>query len=397
MITVAEVDRIIGDNILSLDSEKIPFDKSLGRILKEEVYADRAFPPFDRVMMDGIAISYDSWERGQRAFPVVGLQAAGDPESTIDDPTTCMEVMTGAVIPTGADSVIKYEDLEMEGDVARVRVDLEVKPKQHVHATGTDRHLGERLIKKDTIISPAEIAIFATVGKTEVLVSRLPKVAVIATGDELVEVGDAPEPHQIRKSNVYELSSGLHEIGIEASIHHFKDDKEVLRKGLAEVLEAHDILVLSGGVSKGKLDYVPEILEELGVEKLFHKVTQRPGKPFWFGRYTSGVVFALPGNPVSTFVGLKRYVIPYVYRLAGVEPKAVRAQLKEDFTFKPDLTYFLQVNLEYDDEGRLLATPAPGHGSGDLANLVDSEAFLELPQGKTEFKKGEVFRCWEFR
>ena len=167
--------------------------------------------------------------------------------------------------------------------------------------------------------------------------------------------------------------------------------------GLKQVLETYDVLVLSGGVSMGKLDYVPEILAELGVEKLFHKVSQRPGKPFWFGRHKGGVVFALPGNPVSTFVGLKRYVIPFLYRSVGVEPKVVRARLTEDFTFKPDLTYFLQVSLEYNDEGQLMATPAPGHGSGDLANLVNSEAFIELPQGENIYKAGAVFTCYPFR
>ena len=182
-----------------------------------------------------------------------------------------------------------------------------------------------------------------------------------------------------------------------AEAFHFTDDKDALRAGLKEVLNFFDVVVLSGGVSKGKLDYVPEILTELGVEKEFHFVKQRPGKPFWFGRYETGVVFALPGNPVSTFVGLLRYVIPFLYRSTGVEPKAVKAMLTEDFTFKPDLTYYLQVQLNYSDDGRLLATPAPGQGSGDLANLLAADAFIELPQGKNEYKKGDVFRCYGYR
>jgi len=157
------------------------------------------------------------------------------------------------------------------------------------------------------------------------------------------------------------------------------------------------VVVLSGGVSKGKLDFVPEILKELGIEKQFHFVKQRPGKPFWFGRYKKGVVFALPGNPVSTFVGMFRYVLPFLYRSAGVELKVVKAVLDEDFSFKPDLTYFLQVKLSYSDKGELLATPAPGQGSGDLANLVEADAFIELPNDITQFKKGEVFRCYSYR
>ena len=150
-------------------------------------------------------------------------------------------------------------------------------------------------------------------------------------------------------------------------------------------------------MSKGKLDYVPEILEELGVEKLFHKVMQRPGKPFWFGRNEKTVVFALPGNPVSTYVGLLRYVIPFITRQTGVHPKQIKARLSEDFSFKPNLTYFLQVLLSYDDEGHLMATPSAGHGSGDLANLVDADAFLELTQGNDLYQSGEVFTCYPFR
>jgi len=135
----------------------------------------------------------------------------------------------------------------------------------------------------------------------------------------------------------------------------------------------------------------------LGVENQFHFVKQRPGKPFWFGRYKKGVVFALPGNPVSTFIGALRYVIPFLYRSAGVEPKALRAMLTKDFTFRVDLTYFLQVNLSYSDDGRLLATPVPGRGSGDLANLLEADGFVELPEGKDEFKAGEVFNYYGYR
>lgn len=396
MIRVSAVDDLINGSLLELPVEKIDFEDSLGRVLKEEIVADREFPPFDRVMMDGIAIRFSEWESGLREYPVTGLQAAGDPIQTLTEPTSCLEVMTGAILPTGADTVIKYEDLNIEAGIAKVTQNLLVRDKQHVHPQGADRQTGAVLIKVNTILSPAEVAILATVGKSQVMVANQPKVAVIATGDELVDVSETPLQHQIRKSNVYELQAGLAEQGILADIFHFIDDKEQLLVGLKRILDNYDVLVLSGGVSMGKLDYVPEILAELSVEKLFHKVSQRPGKPFWFGRYKGGVVFALPGNPVSTYVGLKRYVIPFLWRSAGVEPKVVKAKLSKDFSFKPDLTYFLQVTLEYKD-GFLLATPAPGQGSGDLANLVNSEAFIELPQGKDIYKAGEVFTCYPFR
>ena len=397
MITVSAVDEFINNSLLSLPAEKVSFADSLGRVLKEEIVADRDFPPFDRVMMDGIAIRFSSWMDGKRDFPLVGLQAAGDPIQTLNSCEAALEVMTGAILPLGADAVIKYEDIAIKDGIASLNSELIVKENQHVHAQGIDRLVGEVLIKEDVIISPAELAILATVGKNEVLVAMQPKVAVIATGDELVDVNEVPKLHQIRKSNVYELKAGLQEHRITADTYHFEDDKSKLFSGLGRILKDYQVVILSGGVSMGKLDYVPEILIELGVEKLFHKVSQRPGKPFWFGRHEKGCVFALPGNPVSTFVGLKRYIIPYLYRSVGVEPEAVKAVLTEDFTFVPDLTYFLQVTLSFSAEGQLLAAPAPGHGSGDLANLVDSDGFLELPQGENLYKKNEVFTCYPFR
>jgi molybdopterin molybdotransferase len=397
MITVTEVDKLIDDTFLKLPVEEIEFEQSLGRVLKQKVVADRDFPPFDRAMMDGIAINFSAWQDGVRSFPIEGLQAAGDPVSLLKNTHGCLEVMTGAIIPQGTGTVVKYEEITLEQGMATINDGILVKANQHVHARGMDRLKQDVLLSPDTIISPAELAILATVGQEYVKVAKLPRIAVIATGDELVDVAVTPKQHQIRKSNVYQLRSGLAEKGFPADIYHFVDDKTHLREGLQEVLAAYDVLVLSGGVSKGKLDYVPEILAELGVEKLFHRVKQRPGKPFWFGRYKKGVVFALPGNPVSTFVGLKRYVLPFLYRSAGVVPKVIKARLTEDFNFKPDLTYFLQVSLAYSNEGLLLATPAPGHGSGDLANLVESEAFIELPEGKNVYKKGEAFACYPFR
>ncbi|MEN8247639.1 MAG: molybdopterin molybdotransferase MoeA [Bacteroidota bacterium] len=397
MITVAEVDNLIKAALLSLGEEKVSLASATGKILKEKVLADRDFPPFNRVMMDGIAIQYDVWKEGNKEFKIEGLSAAGTTQISLSSGENCLEVMTGAVMPANADTVVKYEEVTIEDGVATINVDHVIKQGQHVHLQGMDRKEGDLLLEPDRVISAAEIATLATVGVTEVTVAKTPKVAVIATGDELVEIEQTPETHQIRKSNVHSLIAALERHEIRAEAFHFIDNKDAIRRGLAEILDFFDVVVLSGGVSKGKLDYVPEILDELGVKKDFHFVKQRPGKPFWFGRYKKGVVFALPGNPVSSFVGLTRYVVPFLYRSTGVEPKAVKAMLTEDFTFKPDLTYYLQVSLQYSDDGRLLATPVPGRGSGDLANLLDADAFLELPQGKNLYEKGDVFRCWEFR
>lgn len=397
MVTVLEVDKKIAGSLLDLGEDEVGIEDAVGRTLKQQVVADRDFPPFDRAMMDGIAIQFNQWENGQRTFVIVGLCAAGTPKSGLGAADVCLEIMTGAVLPANADTVVKYEAVTITDGKAKIDDDHVIKKGQHIHRQGTDRKEGDILLKGERVISPAEIAILATVGVDRVTVAKSPKVAVIATGDELVDVGVIPKDYQIRKSNIYSLTSALQQHKFKTKAFHFTDDKDALRAGLQEVLDNFEVVVLSGGVSKGKLDYVPEILTELGVEKEFHFVKQRPGKPLWFGRYKTGVVFALPGNPISTFVGLLRYVIPFLYRSTGVEPKAVKAMLTEDFTFKPDLTYYLQVQLNYSDDGRLLATPVPGQGSGDLANLLAADAFIELPMGKEDFKAGEAFNCYCYR
>ena len=397
MITVEEVDKLIKKALLSTKTISVPLSKSLGRVLAEDIFADRDFPPFNRVMMDGIAIRYTDWIEGIREFKVQGLQPAGAPATTLSESGSCMEVMTGAVCPAQADTVIKYEYVTLKDNKAIVDADHEITAKQHVHPQGSDRALNDLLIPKGGVITASEIGVLATVGKETVQVRQRLRVAIVATGDELVEVNETPLPHQIRKSNVYTLQAALKEKGFRSDIFHIVDSKEKLREDLKNILNDHQVVILSGGVSKGKLDFVPEILTELGVEKAFHFVKQRPGKPFWFGTYSKGVVFALPGNPASSFVGLNRYIIPFLFRSESTEPRKIKARLAEDFNFKPDLTYFLQVKLEYDNEGHLMATPHKGNGSGDLANLVEADGLLEIPMGKTDFKKGEVFDCMVYR
>ena len=397
MITVAEVDKIILDLVKITNTEKVSFDDCLGRVLAENIYADRDFPPFDRAMMDGIVIRYTDWKSGKRVFKIQGLLPAGSPAITLTESRSCIEVMTGAVCPLNADTIIKYEDVTLENGSAIIEHDLVVKANQHVHPQGSDRKQNDLLIQKGKVITAAEIGVLATVGKSSIEVQKRLKVAIVATGDELVEINENPLAHQIRKSNVYNLQAHLKSKGFYSNIFHIIDDKSKLRKALEKILKEHEVVVLSGGVSKGKLDFVPEILTELGVEKHFHFVKQRPGKPFFFGTYENGVVFALPGNPNSSFAGLNRYVIPFLQRSEGIEPIKIKAKLAKDFSFKPSLTYFLQVKLGYNNEGEFMATPLPGHGSGDLANLADADGLLELPPTKTDFKKGEVFDCFVYR
>ena len=392
MITVREATKIVLENSQEFEIENVPLQKATGRLLMEDLVADRDFPPFDRVTMDGIAIRYEAYAKGQRIFPIEGMQAAGAQQQVLKDLNSCFEVMTGAILPQNADIVIRYEDLEIENGQANVLVET-IKSSQNVHWQGNDRKKGEQVVKAGQLISAAEIGVAATIGKSELQVKQLPKTVLIYTGDELVKVAETPLPHQIRTSNVHAISTALSRWHLKPDILHILDDMEATKTKLAECLETYDVIILSGGVSKGKFDYVPEALADLGVEKLFHRIKQRPGKPFWFGKAKNGTtVFALPGNPVSSFMCTIRYFCPWLRKSLGLEPmNYVYAKLSEDFSFKPDLTYFLQVKVRFTREGQVVADPIIGHGSGDLANLADADAFLELPNEQEHFKKEAIY------
>ena len=390
MISVQEAKNIILNKTQDFGTEEIPFIQSVGRILKEDIVADRDFPPFNRVAMDGIAINFSYFKKGQRNFNIEGIQPAGSEQLTMQKSKNCIEVMTGAVLPNNCDTVIRYEDVIINNGVATISVDA-IKDKQNIHTKGSDKKAQEVLITKNTIISSAEIGVLATVGKSRVKVAKQPKVIIISTGDELVEVDKKPLAYQIRRSNVYTLVSLLNELNIPSETAHITDNKAILKEKINKYLQQYDVLLFSGAVSKGKFDFLPEILSELNVEKLFHKVAQRPGKPFWMGQTDNCKVFAFPGNPVSTFVNCLVYFYPWFKKSIGISSEEKTAILTEDVNFKPNLTYFLQVKIE-NINGQVFATPIKGNGSGDLASLTKADGFLELPKTtKNEFKKGSVY------
>ena len=395
MISVQEAQKIVLKNRLDFGSEKIPFIKSVGRVLKEDILADRDFPPFNRVSMDGIALDYTSFKNGERAFFIEGIQPAGSPQTSLSNNKNCIEVMTGAVLPANTNVVIRYEDVLIEHGIAKIQIE-EVSYFQNIHEKGKDRKEGDILIQKNKLIAASEIGVLATVGSSKVMVAKQPKVMIISTGDELVGVNETPLDHQIRMSNVYSLVSLLDRLHVSSKTDHISDDKPILKKKIKEYLKEFDVLLFSGAVSKGKFDFLPEVFKELGVEKLFHKVSQRPGKPFWFGQMKTCRLFAFPGNPISTFANCLAYFYPWYFKSLGVNTTEETAILTENVSFKPNLTYFLQVKLTHKN-GHLLATPIKGNGSGDLASLVNSDAFIQLPKDKNEYKKGENYPIIRYR
>jgi molybdopterin molybdotransferase len=397
MTTVEQAEKLILAQLRDYGNETIPFEQSPGRVLAEDIKADRDLPPFNRVTMDGIAINYQAIKNGISTFHIKATQAAGDEPVVIDELNQCIEIMTGAVLPASADTVIRYEDVEIRAGLASIHAQG-IKQGQNIHVKGIDKKQGELLAPAGQLITPAMISIVASVGKTHLLVKRMPRIVIISSGDELVDVHETPSPYQIRKSNSYTVKAVLQQHGLQPDILHIPDDPEITKTQIQHCLQHYDVLLLSGGISMGKFDYIPQALDELQVTKVFHKVAQRPGKPFWFGQYQNKeLVFAFPGNPVATFMCLHRYFLTWLNATLHLpQPIPVYAVLDRDFQFQPALQYYLQVRLKSNIQGQLMASPVEGNGSGDFANLADTEAFLELPLERNEFKKGEVFKAWRF-
>lgn len=396
MTTVQQAEHIIQNQVRDYGTEQLPFAQAIGRVLAEDILADRDMPPFNRVTVDGIAISYKDFEAGIRDFHIHGTQAAGDVPLEISQTNHCIEIMTGAVLPDSADTVIRYEDILITGTSAEITID-HIKRGDNIHFMGKDKRQGDVVAAAGQVITPAIISILASVGKTQVLVKKMPRTMIISSGDELVGVDETPAPYQIRRSNSYTVQAALLQQILKADVVHIPDDPEITRNEISTCLQLYDVILLSGGISMGKFDYIPQALEQAGVAKLFHKVQQRPGKPFWFGANDDGVlVFAFPGNPVATFMCLYRYFMPWLTASMSLKEQPVYAVLAEDFIFEPSLQYFLQVKLRFNEDARLIAVPLAGNGSGDFANLADTDAFMELPLERNEFKAGEVFRLWRF-
>jgi molybdopterin molybdotransferase len=399
VLTPAEADLLIGQHLQCLPIESLPLAQCAGTVLRENVYAERDQPPFDRVAMDGVALDSQTVGAATRSFRVQATQAAGDPPLTLAAPGDCIEVMTGAVLPVGCDCVIPLEELSVARGQVALAPGARVEPWQHVHRRGSDTRQGTLLLSSGVRLRAPEIAIAASAGMARIRVSSQPMLAVISTGNELVEPGEPVLAHQVRRSNAYAIVSALRERGFQrVADDHIQDDSQELRERLRFHLETHDVLVLSGGVSMGRFDLVPKVLEELGVRAIFHKVAQRPGKPLWFGVAPSGAaVFGLPGNPVSTLVCLIRYVLPALCGSLGQNPPPTeRIALAAPVTVTPPLAHFLPVRFEQDDWGRTWAVPAPTNGSGDFTALAGTGGFVELPPGPNTYPKGFVTRVYRW-
>ncbi|MET0292860.1 MAG: molybdopterin molybdotransferase MoeA [Steroidobacteraceae bacterium] len=401
-LTPAEAAQLIGENLACLPIESLPVGQCAGAILRENVYAERDQPPFDRVSMDGIAIDSTAFRAGRRNFRIQATQGAGDPPLTLASPDHCIEIMTGAMMANGCDAVIPVERLNVVDGEAVVQADLTVNGGQNVHYRGTDQRQGAVLLRAGTCLEAPDVAVAAGAGMARLRIGQQPAVMIISTGNEIIEPGEPILPWQVRRSNAYGLAAALRRHGYHrVADDHLPDDETTLTDRIREHLASYDVLVLSGGVSMGKFDFVPKALAACGVREVFHGIAQRPGRPMWFGVAPGGAaVFALPGNPISTLVCLTRYVAPALAAAMGATgpgaPKPERIALGAPISFNAPLTPFIPVRIETDDWGRAWAVAAPHNGSGDFAALAGTAGFVELPPGPNDYPKGFVTRLYRW-
>jgi molybdopterin molybdotransferase len=398
MISPVEADALIAGQVTCLPIESLPLVQCVGAVLRENIYAERDQPPFDRVAMDGFAVSTAGLRSGKPLL-VQAMQAAGDPPLSLASPQHAIEIMTGAVLPAGCDAVIPVEQSrlsEIEPQTVSFDPELRIAVGQNIHRRGSDVRQGALLLSNGVRLGAPEIAVAAGAGMPRIRVSAQPTISVVSTGNEIIEPGEPILAHQVRRSNAYGIVAALRRQGFQRiADEHLPDELGALKTRLRVLVQTHDVLILSGGVSAGRLDLVPAALAGIGVREVFHKVAQRPGKPLWFGIAPTGTaVFALPGNPVSTLVCLARYVLPALYAAMGETPPRApeRIALAAEVEVRAALAFFMPVKIMIDDWGRPWAEPRTTNGSGDYAALTGTDGVVELPPGPHTHPKGFVAR-----
>ncbi len=368
----------------------VPLEECHGAVLAGPVQADRDFPPFDRSTRDGFAVRADDMSQIPAQLRVLGLARAGAAfEGAVVGAGECVEIMTGAAVPPGADSVVMVEYAERQGD--GVVLSRSVQPGENVVSRGAEAQQGEQLLGPGVRIGYAEVAMMAGVGMTEVPVFSKPRVAIIPTGDEVVEVSEQPGPYQIRNSNSRSLEAQVAAAyGVPVAVGIAPDREESLREMILQALDC-DVLLLSGGVSAGRYDLVEPVLAGLGAEFFFDGVSIQPGRPLVFGKLKNCFIFGLPGNPLSTMVTFELFVRPALALLSGERDAPLhllRARLGRDIHRRPGLAAFLPARLE-GPMYQPVIHPVEWKGSGDVASLTRANCFLAIPESEADLKAGD--------
>lgn len=394
MITVEEALKTILEKIPFKGVEKVPIGGSLGRVLAEDIVARRANPPMDNSAMDGYALVSTDVASATPENPVrlkvIGEVAAGYAADQPLQSGQAIRIMTGAPIPPGADSVIMQEDTEKDGDDILVKDKTEVE--ENIRLAGEDVKVGDVVIRKGVVVGPSHIGMMAVVGRSSVFVSQRPQVAIISTGDEIVDLDGILTGPCIYNSNGYMLEAQIRSAGgVPCYMGIASDDEKDLMEKFNWALKC-DMVVSSGGVSVGDYDLVKASLKKMGQDMLFWKVAMKPGKPLAFGNIAGKPIFGLPGNPVSSFVSFEQFTRPAILKMMGasdLKRKIIQARLTRSIHKKPGRLNFLSAIVSWND-GETVVTPAQEQGSGILQSTVNANALIVFPLEMTELAEGDT-------
>ena len=391
MISFKQAQQIILSNAKSFGTEKVLLDDAVGRVLAEQIRADRDYPPFNRATMDGYAIKFSEWKNGIQTFTIVETIYAGKIAKRKLNDRECYKIMTGASVPLDADVVIRREDANEKDDSVQFTI-TDISSNQNIASKGQDLKVDEIISDKALVIDAAMIALLASVGKYEVTVECLPKIAIITTGDEVVPINSNVNGVQIRNSNSHLLKALLKRYNIKPiSCEHIADDKEKLRVAISKAMNA-DIIISNGGVSAGDADYLPDVLIELGAKQIFHKIAIKPGRPLWFGKFENGAtVFALPGNPFSCMVTFKLFIESFLdksFKLSG--SKEISLPLKGTREKKSSLDEFFPVKISGNPS---VLEPLHFNSSGDITAAIEADGIAHHPAHKSILSENEIVVC----
>jgi molybdopterin molybdotransferase len=371
--------------------ESVPLLDAMHRILREDVLADTDSPPFDKALRDGFAVRFEDVSDVPAELKIIGESRAGAGAAVRLGPGECCEIMTGAPIPAGANAVVMVEHTE-RASLSTVRILKTARENEGLLRRGVEARHGEQILKRGRKIGLADFGLLAATGKSNLLVSRKPRVAVIATGDELVEVHETPGAGQIRNSNSYTICAQVREAGAEPVLLGIgRDNLNDLRDKIKRGLES-DVLIVSGGVSMGKYDLVESVFAEFHVEVLFDKIAMRPGKPTVFGHRAETYVFGLPGNPISTLVSFRVFVRPLILFLLKAEkifPEILEARLDAPAKCDPERAALVPALVRFEAGGYRIRT-APWKGSSDMVGLARANALIMIPRRSGNLEAGDT-------
>ena len=371
--------------------ESQPLPSSIGRILREDVICDADSPPFDKSIRDGFAVRFEDAAAVPSVLTIIGESRAGAGAGVTIERGQCCEIMTGAPLPAGANAIVMIENTERVASDS-VRILKAARENDGILRRAAEARKGDKVLQAGRRIGLADVGLLASTGKSTVMVSKKPRVAIVATGDELVDVKDVPSPGQIRNSNSYTIAAQVMEAGADPVLLGIgRDNLEDLRTKIRQGMD-YDILIVSGGVSMGKYDLVENVFAEFGVQVLFDKIAMKPGKPTVFGHRENTYVFGLPGNPVSTIVSFHMFVRPLILFLLKAEkttPEILEASLEAATKCDPERAALVPALVRFED-GRYKIRTASWKGSSDLVGLARANALIMIPRRSGTMEPGET-------